>query len=143
MWREDIPVLHIARRDRDTKTGRPDEKQEIKLYSNLDEVELIANRVSLGKQKVSNYNTVFETLLPFGTSSLIARGYKDGEVVEDVMMITLKDRAQVSKGDELSINVGRDCFFTSDVSNLTWSLDRPSIKGEWGIVTGKERCSSP
>ena len=62
MWREDIPVLHIASRDRDNRTGRPDEKQEIKLYSNLDEVELIANRVSLGKQKVSNYNTVFETL---------------------------------------------------------------------------------
>ena len=42
---------------------------------------------------------------------------------------------------ELAVNVGSDCFFTSDESQLTWVPDRPYTKGSWGYVGGKPQSS--
>ena len=143
MWRSDIPVLRIASRDWDSRVGQIGEKQPVKIYANLDEVELISNGVSCGKQPLSNCNTTFLVELPQGSSSLIARGYKNGALVEDAMMITFGLLPNLDKGGELAINVGSNCYFTSDVSHLTWLPDRPYQQGKgWGYVDGKERSTT-
>ena len=142
MWREDIPVLHIASRDWAVRTGKPGEPQAVKVYTNLPEVELFVNGKSAGRQAVANCHTVFQVALPEGTSVLLAQGTRDGQTVQDAMDIRLQDLPDLSKGEELAINVGSNCFFTSDVSQLTWLPDRPYAPGGWGYVDGKERSTT-
>ena len=142
MWRKDVPVLHIASRDWALRTGKAGEEHPIKIYTNLDEVELILNGASCGKQCTSNYNTIFRVKLPEGNSSLVARGYRNGVLVEDVMMMTLALFPDLHQGDELAVNVGSNCYFISDVSHLTWLPDRPYTAGEWGYVNGKGRSTT-
>lgn len=42
---------------------------------------------------------------------------------------------------ELAVNVGSNCFFTSDKSGLTWVPDRPYIEGGWGYIGGREKST--
>lgn len=142
MWRKDIPVLHIASRDWTYRIGKEGEEQSIKVYTNLDEVELFVNGISCGKQQPSNYNTIFHVTLPKGNSSVMARGYQNGILVEDMMMMTFNLLPDLLQGDELAINVGSNCSFTSAVSQLTWLPDQPYTVGGWGYVNGTNRTTT-
>ncbi len=148
MWRTDIPVLHIASRDWSRRAGvqqAPGEAvvQPVKVYTNLSEVELFIDGRSLGKQPVQNYNAVFQ--VPFTRSSqplLTAKGMRDGQPVEDavrlhVTLVPARLTGETLEGLELAVNVGSHCFFTSDVSNLTWVPDQPYAPGSWGYIGGK------
>lgn len=142
MWRDDIPVLHIASRDWNVRTGNPDTAQPVKVYTNLDEVELIVNGQSLWKQVVSNCHAMFQAVLPEGVSTLVAQGTKDGQTVRDAMTIRLCPLPDWTKGDELAVNVGSNCFFTSDLSGLTWLPDQPYTPGSWGYTGGTGRSTT-
>lgn len=142
MWRKDIPVLRIASRDWKVRVGKEGETQQIKLYSNLPEVELFVNGESAGKQATDNCHTVFNVVLPVGTSVLTAQGVYGNKPVEDVMTIDFRPLPDLSEGDELAINVGSNSFFTSALSNLTWLPDRPYVPGSWGYVSGEARSTT-
>lgn len=142
MWRKDIPVLRIASRDWKVRVGKEGETQQIKLYSNLPEVELFVNGESAGKQAIDNCHAVFNVVLPVGTSVLTAQGVYGNKPVEDVMTIDFRPLPDLSEGDELAINVGSNCFFTSALSNLTWLPDRPYVPGSWGYVSGEARSTT-
>ena len=142
MWRKDIPVLRIASRDWKVRVGKEGETQQIKLYSNLPEVELFVNGESAGKQVTDNCHAVFNVVLPVGTSVLTAQGVYGNKPVEDVMTIDFRPLPDLSEGDELAINVGSNCFFTSALSNLTWLPDRPYVPGSWGYVSGEARSTT-
>lgn len=142
MWRKDIPVLRIASRDWKVRVGKEGETQQIKLYSNLPEVELFVNGESAGKQATDNCHAVFNVVLPVGTSVLTAQGVYGNKPVEDVMTIDFRPLSDLSEGDELAINVGSNCFFTSALSNLTWLPDRPYVPGSWGYVSGEARSTT-
>lgn len=142
MWRKDIPVLRIASSDWKVRVGKEGETQQIKLYSNLPEVELFVNGESAGKQATDNCHAVFNVVLPVGTSVLTAQGVYGNKPVEDVMTIDFRPLPDLSEGDELAINVGSNCFFTSALSNLTWLPDRPYVPGSWGYVSGEARSTT-
>lgn len=142
MWREDSPVLRIASRDWDVRTGEMNKPQAIKLYSNMPEVELFINGQSAGCQKIANCHTVFNVVLPEGISTLFAQGIKNGKTVQDAMTICFQSLPDVATGDELAINAGSNCYFTSDMSNLTWLPDQPYTPGSWGYIGGKERSTT-
>lgn len=142
MWRKDSPVLRIASRDWDVRTGEMNKSQAIKLYSNMPEVELFVNGQSAGCQKIANCHTVFNVVLPEGTSTLLAQGIKNGKTVQDAMTICFQSLPDVATGDELAINAGSNCYFTSDMSNLTWLPDQPYTPGSWGYIGGKERSTT-
>lgn len=143
MWRKDVPVVHIASRDWSVRTGKAGEIQHIKVYSNMAEVELMANGKSLGKKKVENCHAVFDVALPFGKSILQAKGFGPGTGGnEDVMTITYNPMPNIAKGDELAINVGSNCHFISSLSNLNWLPDQAYTVGNWGYVGGKEKSTT-
>lgn len=142
MWRKDIPVLRIASRDWKVRVGKEGVTQQIKLYSNLPEVELFVNGESAGKQATDNCHAVFNVVLPVGTSVLTAQGVYGNKPVEDVMTIDFRPLPDLSEGDELAINVGSNCFFTSALSNLTWLPDRSYVPGSWGYVSGEARSTT-
>lgn len=142
MWRKDIPVIRIASRDWEMRTGEINKPQSIKIYSNMPEVELFINGQSIGCQKIANCHTVFNVILPEGISVLMAQGIKNGKTVQDAMTIQFKSLPNIAEGDELAINVGSNCYFTSDVSNLTWLPDQPYTAGGWGYIGGKAHSTT-
>lgn len=142
MWRKDIPVIRIASRDWEMRTGEINKPQSIKFYSNMPEVELFINGQSIGCQKIANCHTVFNVILPEGISVLMAQGIKNGKTVQDAMTIQFKSLPNIAEGDELAINVGSNCYFTSDISNLTWLPDQPYTAGGWGYIGGKAHSTT-
>lgn len=138
MWRKDIPVVHIASRDWNVRTGKADDIQHIKVYTNQPSVELFVNGKSLGKKNVENCHAIFDVTLPFGTSTLRA---KSGDT-EDVMNIQYQPLPNLAKGEELAINVGSNCYFISSLSQLTWLPDQAYQPGAWGYVGGKEKSTT-
>lgn len=142
MWRKDIPVLHIASRDWNVRTGKSGAVQMMKIYTNLPEVELLVNGKSAGRQTVDNCHAVFNVVLPEGNSILTAKGIYEGKAVEDVMSIRFQQLPNLAKGEELAINVGSNCYFTSAVSQLTWLPDQPYKPGSWGYIGGKARSTT-
>lgn len=142
MWRKDIPVIRIASRDWEMRTGEINKPQPIKIYSNMPEVELFINGQSIGCQKIANCHTVFNVILPEGISVLMAQGIKNGKTVQDAMTIQFKSLPNIAEGDELAINVGSNCYFTSDISNLTWLPDQPYTAGGWGYIGGKAHSTT-
>ena len=142
MWRKDIPVIRIASRDWEMRTGEINKPQSIKIYSNMPEVELFINGQSIGCQKIANCHTVFNVILPEGISVLMAQGIKNGKTVQDAMTIQFKSLPNIAEGDELAINLGSNCYFTSDISNLTWLPDQPYTAGGWGYIGGKAHSTT-
>lgn len=148
MWRQEIPVLHIASRDWTHRAGLQQADGTpvvlpVKVYSNLPEVELFIDGQSVGKQRTENCTALFQ--VPFSSKEPFLRACGDyqGRRVEDGLRLhftPLPARTQ-EKGlgtTELAINVGSHCFFTSDDSRLTWLPDQPYTPGNWGYIGGKE-----
>lgn len=147
-WRKDIPVLHIASRDWMRRCGVQQEglpvMQPVKVYTNLPEVELLVDGISLGKQRVENYTAVFN--VPFTSGKRLIQAQSSDKTVGDALKIdftALPYRLDENslKGVELAINAGSDCFFTSDESHLTWLSDQPYTPGSWGYIGGKEKST--
>ena len=148
-WRKDIPVLHIASRDWTRRTGVQQSDAPVllpvKIYTNLPEVELFIDGKSLGKRSVENQTTTFE--VPFNGKEpfLFAQGSYQGKTVQDGLKVhftpipaNLNSAANL-KNLELAVNVGSQCFYTSDESQLTWLPDQPYKEGSWGFIGGKEQ----
>lgn len=143
LWRSDIPVVYIASRDWQSRTGMQEDEQPVlqpvKVYSNLPEVALFVDGKHVGKKKVVNRTAVFEVPFKKGIQFVKAEGKFNKKVVEDGMQIKFNPIPSVLnenniKGIELAINVGSNCYFTCNRSNLTWVPDRPYEPGGWGYL---------
>lgn len=55
------------------------------------------------------------------------------------MMITFNPLPKQWQGEEMGINVGSNCYFTSDVTNFTWLPDQPYTSGGWGYTGGTDK----
>lgn len=142
MWRGDIPVLHIATRDRARRTGERGESHTVKIYSNCREVELFADGRPCGRKQVENCHATFSVQLPEGRTTLTATGYGDKGEAHDATTVDNQYTPDIQDGGELAINVGSNCSFTSAVSGLTWLPDRQYEKGKWGWTDGKQRSTT-
>ena len=123
----------------------------IKVYTNLPEVELFIDGKSLGKQKVTNYTAIFD--MPFSHKEHYVSAKAEnreiagsGCIIEDGIHLSFTPvPAQLNginlRSLELAVNVGSNCFYTSDESQLTWVPDQPYTKGSWGYVGGESKNS--
>lgn len=150
-WRSDIPVLHIASRDWNCRSGVQQEEGlpvylPVKVYTNLPEVELFIDGKSLGKKTAGNHCVTFD--VPFCKASpfLLVQGMYQGKMVQDGVRVSFRpvpeclNRKNLTQL-ELAVNVGSNCFFTSDESRLTWVPDRAYEAGSWGYIGGKEQST--
>ena len=142
MWRKDIPVVHIATRDWAHRQGGKDKLHTIKVYSNCEEVELIVNGRTCGTKSVDNCFATFSIPLEEGRTILTAKGHGQKGNITDVTTIDNRYIPETYNGDELAINVGSNCYFTSSVSNLTWLPDQQYEHGKWGWIDGKQRSTT-
>ena len=150
LFRKDVPVLHIAARDWTHRSGIQSGNnpviQPVKIYTNLPEAELFINGRSLGKKKSENYTILFDVPFTAGTHFLRVTGItgNDKQLIEDGISTTftpIPDQLNNENlcGLELAVNVGSNCFFTSNESNLTWVPDRPYRSGGWGYIDKEKK----
>lgn len=143
MWRKDIPVVHIASRDRPLRTGSDRDWHTIKVYSNMKEVELLVNGMAIGRKTVENCHATFSVTLPYGNSIITAKGIDGSRVCPDVCTVTLQPLPDMERNGELAVNVGSNCSFTSDVTGLTWLADKAyTSDGKWGHRKGAGRSTT-
>ena len=145
-WRSDIPVLYIASRDWTDRTAIEGTALPVKVYSNLPEVELFVNGQSMGKQKTENYHATFQVTFNSREPFVHAKGVWNGLTVEDGLRLKYSPipstlTTESLNGLELAINVGSNCFFTSDESQLTWLPDQAYTTGSWGYIGGKKQST--
>jgi hypothetical protein len=79
----DSPVVHVTSR---RFNPRKIEKIDVKVYSNMDQVELTVSGRPLGSKKSNNHIYVWEDVeLALGDNQVIAIGRRDGRTVSDVV----------------------------------------------------------
>jgi beta-galactosidase len=126
------PVLHIAATDWKYRAGTDLSPQKIDVYSNLAEVELFLNGVSLGKRKPNELKKVtWDVSFRDGVNSLKAQGSKDNAMQTDSAEIYYKLVSVNS--DEIDVNVGSNAQFI-DESKTVWLADQPYKKGSFGFI---------
>jgi len=142
-YRDDIPVLYIASNDWASRVGMENETQPVKIYSNLDNVELFMNGKSLGVKNINEKKAEWDVPFTDGAHFFTAKGTHNGKTIETGMTINYTGMSNVLTGDnlknkELAINIGSDAFFTSTESNLTWLPDKEYSPGSWGFAGGEK-----
>ena len=146
-WLVKTPVLHIASRDWQNRKGiqaSPNDKtviQPIKIYSNLDSVELFVNGKSNGILGVNKGVVIWNVPFSNGRNSLIAKGVNANKSCEDAMQIDFEIvPIMLNQGNdkafEIAVNVGSNCFFSDPINNTTWLPDQPYKTGSFGYVGG-------
>ncbi|MEP6788158.1 MAG: glycoside hydrolase family 2 TIM barrel-domain containing protein [Acidobacteriota bacterium] len=131
------PVVHIAVNDRKYFAGAPSAPQTIDVYSNLAEVELFCNGVSIGKkQPDAEKKASWQVPMRDGANELTARGSRKGKPVNYTARVNYK--AVTAGSAEITINAGSNADFI-DAQNNVWLADRPYQKGSWGFVGDKAK----
>lgn len=147
VFRQDIPVLHIASRDWDRRAGvqvaGAPVAQPVKIYTNLPQVELFLNGKSLGTKPVHNCSAIFDVPFTETHNTLRATGGTPDRRIEDATTVRFTYipatfTAENIQGVELAINVGSNCFYTSPESHLTWLPDQLYQSGGWGYISSDE-----
>jgi len=150
------PVIHIASHDwksRYCKVIIRSEKRGIsvsnpvKVYTNLQKVELFINGESLKKKKTGDSGIVVWDV-PFieGLNILEAHGKRSGVLYSDKVEIDNKmyiEDLRTSKiyFNELAVNVGAASQFI-DNNGIVWNPDQPYKNGSWGYICGKKQKTS-
>ena len=126
------PVLHIAATDWKYRAGTELSPQPVDVYSNLAEVELFLNGVSLGKKqpnaiKKATWNVTFRD----GVNFLSAQGSQNNVSQIDAAEVNFKLVSVNS--NEIAVNVGSNAQFI-DESNTVWLADAPYKAGGFGFL---------
>ena len=74
--------------------GREGQPIDVRVYANTDEVELLLNGTSLGRKPLQRYGHL-QWSVPYAPGSLVARGYKAGQLVASETVATTGDGAAV------------------------------------------------
>ena len=135
-------VLHLAANDWKYRSGTP--KQTIDVYSNLPDVELFHNGVSLGKKAVGeNKKATWEIVLKDGKNSFTAQGSKERNLLSDSAEIYFADTTKPFDNSfrEIAVNVGSNADFV-DESNTVWTSDQAYQTSGWGFVGNDAKAIS-
>ncbi|WP_298495947.1 glycoside hydrolase family 2 TIM barrel-domain containing protein [uncultured Algibacter sp.] len=145
---KETPFLAIASKSWNKRSGIEDNEganvatQPITVVGNSDEVELILNGKSLGKQYFDFSTAIFNVPFQQGQNLIEVISEKGGETLKDFALIefTLQPKNLNSKTNpfkEVAINVGSYCFFIESHNvDYLWMPDKAYEKGGYGYVGG-------
>lgn len=133
------PVLHIASREWNKRIGIAGEKQIVKVYTNLPEIELFVGGKSAGKKKVEATRVaVWEVALQNGNNAIEVSGQMQTQKIIDKTDIAFASVPENLKNagaafSDLAIDVGAKTQFI-DRAGVVWQPDKAYETGGWGYV---------
>ncbi len=121
--------------------------QPVKIYSNLEKIELFQNGKWLGVQNTNKGVAVWNVPFVNGRNFLFAKGVNEKSGYEDGIeinfeIVPLKLNQNKNKDFELAVNVGSNCFFIDPINNTTWFPDQEYKMGGFGYLGGEVYRSS-
>lgn len=148
------PMAYIAtrgwlQREGTDTTARPGAgkravRQPVDVYSNLAQVELFANGISLGRKRPDDVRHI-EWQVPFvdGDNVIEARGTRNGKPVTDRVVVRFTYRAPALADrsvpfEQLAVNVGGRAQVADD-DGVVWEGDQAYRPGSFGYVGGEGR----
>ncbi len=116
-------------------------RQNVEVYSNTPEVEMLLNGESLGKQTVIDKVAVFEVPFTTGENKLMATGGLNGRTICD-MTVTRFDAVPdkfAHATDFVSMNVmlGSKRYFEDREAQMVWVPEKEYSEGSWGYIGGE------
>ncbi|WP_396600616.1 glycoside hydrolase family 2 TIM barrel-domain containing protein [Algibacter sp. R77976] len=142
------PFLAIASKGWNKRSGIEDREgtnaatQPITVVGNSNDVELLINGKSLGKQKFDFSTTTFNVPFQQGRNLIEVISKKDGITLKDFAIIefTLQPKnlkSETNPFKEIAVNVGSYCYFIeTDNVDYLWVPDKAYEKGSFGYVGG-------
>lgn len=116
--------------------------QPVKVYSNLEDIELLVNGKSLGSMKVENHIAQFEVPFTAGDNVLEAVGENEGKSVRDLLKVdfrlipsNLKDSSNIFS--EINVMLGSKRYFEDKAKSVIWIPEKEYTPGSWGYIGGK------
>lgn len=133
------PILHIAAREWNKRRGKQNETTQIKVYTNLTEVELFLNGKSVGKKKIDSTRIgVWNFPLKQGINKIEASGIAGTQSIKDETEIQFSETTTILKSTsekftELAIDTGASIEFI-DSAGVVWESDQPYTPNGWGYL---------
>lgn len=140
------PIVNIGGSNWTIRGGIANEEykclQPVKVYSNLNELELILNGASLGKVRPVDAIALFDVPFVSGENVLEAVGYSNNIAVRDLLRVDFRMIPANLKDKHLnfeSINVmlGSKRHFVENDKSIVWLPEKQYSKGSWGYLGGE------
>lgn len=138
------PMVSIGNRTWKARGGTvntPDGRctQQVPVFANTNEVELLVNDQSLGKQSSTDGAFLFDVPFNNGNNHLEARATVDGQTVTDHLDVAFQlFPAQIDRSfTELNVMLGSPRYFDDRVANMAWIPEQAYHPGSWGYVGGE------
>lgn len=117
-------------------------RQPVKVYSNLEKIELFVNYKSLGVSEVKNNIACFEVPFTDGENVLEAVGFSGDRKINDLLkvdfrMISYDLKDTILPFKEINVMLGSKRYFEDKQSGVIWLPEKEYSKGSWGYVGGK------
>lgn len=115
--------------------------QAVKVYSNLEKVELILNSVSLGYKNVMDNIAQFDVPFVNGDNVLEAVGLSEEKVLRDLLKVDFRLIPADLKDKELPFNeinvmLGSKRYFEDRTQAVIWLPEKEYSSGSWGYIGG-------
>jgi beta-galactosidase len=116
--------------------------QPVKVYSNLEIIELFVNGNSLGNKKMENHIVQFEVPFVNGENVLEAVGIVGNKSVRDLLkvdfrMIPADLKSKTNTFSEINVMLGSKRYFEDKINSVIWIPEKAYLKGSWGYIGGK------
>lgn len=135
------PFIHIAVNDWRNRSN--DKIQPIKIYSNINHVELFVNDKSYGRKKTTNNTAEWNVELEEGKNLLLAKGIKNSKNILSEEKINFYSGGNIfseNNNHYLAVNCGSNYEF-HDENGIIWLTDQKHKSGGWGYNGGTQRIT--
>ncbi len=136
------PIIYIASRNFTLRTGIEQDKgtgicnDNVKIFTNQQEIELKLDGKVIGKKKVTDHEVNFNVPFNNGKNILTAsdnNGHSDQVTIEYNVLPFHLDSGGVK---DLAVNVGSDVSFYDPGTKVMWIPDRQYTEKSWGYIGG-------
>nr|WP_294898218.1 glycoside hydrolase family 2 TIM barrel-domain containing protein [uncultured Pedobacter sp.] len=142
------PILKIASTDWKNRTGRAESeqtnycKQPVVVYSNLPQVELFNNGISLGKKDIFHSKAIWDVSFHNGINQIVAKA----DSVSDQIAINFHLQPYLLNNPSftaIAVNLGSQEYFIEEPTALVWEPERKYTQGYWGYIKADEVYKQP
>lgn len=140
------PMVRIAEHDWSCRADVSSSDQAvipITIYSNLPEVELIHNGITLGRRQPVNRSATWEVPCVHGANVIEATGKTRTGLLQDRMLLQMNLFPEPlsrwkRRGEMLGLNIGNErCHLHDPALGQCWLPDRPHRAGAFGHIGGR------